>query len=172
MIYPVTHESAWQARLSHLPLWNPPTGRIVFVSPHPDDETLAAGGFLAMQRSKGVEITVVSVTDGENAYGPCDCLGAIRVQEQISALARLGIPSDKIVRLSLVDSGVKETKRCCLSLCYLWSTGIPISSLLGAVISTQITKLVEESRKSSPSVQEPNLPRISFGPGIALTYRS
>jgi LmbE family N-acetylglucosaminyl deacetylase len=107
MICPVTQESAWQAKLSRLPLWDPPTGRVVFVSPHPDDETLAAGGFLAVQRSKGIEITVVSVTDGENAYGPCDSLGAIRAQEQICALARLGIPSHNIVRLSLVDSGVQ-----------------------------------------------------------------
>ena len=110
MIQPITQEPVWNARLARLPLWSPPSTRILFVSPHPDDEVLAAGGFLAAQRSKGIEITVVSVTDGENAYGHCDRLGAIRVQEQIAALARLGIQRDKIVRLGLVDSGVEASQ--------------------------------------------------------------
>jgi LmbE family N-acetylglucosaminyl deacetylase len=110
MIQPITPEPSWNAKLSRLPVWHPPTGRIVFVSPHPDDEVLAAGGFLAAQRSKGVDITVVAVTDGENAYGRCDRLGAIRVLEQAAALARLGIPCEKIVRLRLIDSAVQASE--------------------------------------------------------------
>lgn len=110
MIQPITQEPVWNARLSRLPVWIPPSSPILFISPHPDDEVLAAGGFLATQRSRGIEITVVSVTDGENAYGHCDRLGAIRVQEQVAALARLGIQRDKIMRLGFVDSDVQASE--------------------------------------------------------------
>lgn len=74
--------------------------------PHPDDETLATGGFIAAQTAKGVDVTVVAVTDGEHAYIENERLAAVRRKEQTCALARLGIPQHKIVRLGLVDSGV------------------------------------------------------------------
>jgi LmbE family N-acetylglucosaminyl deacetylase len=40
---------------------------IVVVAPHPDDETLGAGGLIAVCRSRGIAVTVVVVTDGAAA---------------------------------------------------------------------------------------------------------
>jgi hypothetical protein len=37
------------------------------IAPHPDDETLAIGGFISPQTAKGAPICVVAVTDGEKA---------------------------------------------------------------------------------------------------------
>src|SRR5206468_3180712 len=39
--------------------------RVVVVSPHPDDEVLAAGGILQRLAAGGIEVIIVSVTDGE-----------------------------------------------------------------------------------------------------------
>ncbi|RRA49248.1 PIG-L family deacetylase [Acidipila sp. EB88] len=83
---------------------------IVLVSPHPDDETLGAGGLLAACRGAGIPVTVIAVTDGENAYQQNDGLGAVREQEQSRALDCLGVASDHIHRLRLTDSGLMEQK--------------------------------------------------------------
>jgi LmbE family N-acetylglucosaminyl deacetylase len=88
--------------------WEPPDVPMVVVVPHPDDETLAAGGLIASQRLKGVDVTVVAVTDGENAYELNHGLAELRREEQICALARLGVPQGKVIRLGLVDSDVSR----------------------------------------------------------------
>ena len=92
--------------LQGLEIWTPPSAGIVLVSPHPDDETLATGGFIAEQRQRGVEIQVVAVTDGEMAYTVNEGLGALRTEEQTQALERLGVPSTHIHRLHITDSSV------------------------------------------------------------------
>jgi len=92
--------------LGGLPIWHPTQRPIVLIAPHPDDETLGAGGFLAAQRFHGIDVTVVAVTDGENAYAGCKGLAAIRRSEQVGALARLGVPAQKIIRFGLPDSNV------------------------------------------------------------------
>jgi len=106
MVTPVLGETEWASRLEGLPVWEPDPALTLVVVPHPDDETLALGGFLAAQSAKGADVTVVAVTDGEHAYIENNGLAALRRQEQTSALARLGIPQHKIIRLGLVDSGV------------------------------------------------------------------
>jgi LmbE family N-acetylglucosaminyl deacetylase len=116
MIVPLVSEAEWLAALSDLPLWAAPNGPTLVLAPHPDDETLAAGGFIAAQRSRGTEVVVVAVTDGEMAYadasGTGDAeLGELRSREQTEALARLGVCGDMIVRLRLPDSGVAERER-------------------------------------------------------------
>jgi LmbE family N-acetylglucosaminyl deacetylase len=79
---------------------------MVVVVPHPDDEALAVGGLIAAQCSRGLEITVVAVTDGEHAYEQNQGLAAVRQSEQQSALARLGVSSPRIMRLGMEDSNV------------------------------------------------------------------
>lgn len=106
MIVPLVDESEWDEILCSLPVWFAPSRRTVLIAPHPDDETLAMGGFLASQLAAGVDITVVAVTDGELAYGPRPGLAAIRRIEQEKAMARLGLPAEKIIRLQLPDSDV------------------------------------------------------------------
>jgi LmbE family N-acetylglucosaminyl deacetylase len=68
MIIPIVGESEWMPRLADLPRWEPPLRHALVVAPHPDDETLGTGGLIAALRSRGIEVTVVAVTDGENAY--------------------------------------------------------------------------------------------------------
>jgi LmbE family N-acetylglucosaminyl deacetylase len=106
MVLPLIGETVWASRLEGLREWQPMCTPTVVVVPHPDDETLAAGGLIAALRAKGVDVTVIAVTDGEHAYTDHDGLARTRRGEQTRALARLGVPEEKIVRLGLVDSDV------------------------------------------------------------------
>lgn len=91
-----------------LPEWIPPATRTLVVAAHPDDETLGAGGFIATQSARGLEITVAAVTDGEQAYPEHTQLAEVRRNEQTEALSRLGVSADKIVRFGMPDNGVTE----------------------------------------------------------------
>ena len=110
MIVPLTPEPVWRYTLDGLPLWHPPRVPTLVVAPHPDDETLGAGGLIAALRAENIPVDVVAVTDGENAYaGPqaeCSQLGTLREQEQAAALACLGVEHGHIHRLRLPDSGL------------------------------------------------------------------
>lgn len=108
MIIPIVSESGWMCRLAGLPNWEPAPKHTIVIAPHPDDETLGAGGLTASLRFKGIEVTVVAVTDGENAYQDTSGLGVIREGEQTAALARLGVDPNHICRLRLPDSGVSN----------------------------------------------------------------
>ena len=106
MVIPVTGETEWAHGLRALPSWMPSSAPTVVVAPHPDDETLSVGGLIAALRAGGVDVTIVAVTDGEHAYTENAGLAALRCLEQTCALARLGVPGEKIVRLRLVDSSL------------------------------------------------------------------
>jgi len=102
-------ERAWLDALKDLQKWNPPNIPTIVISPHPDDETLGAGGLIAMQRRRGVDVKVVAVTDGEAAYRDSTGLGELRSSEQTAALAALGVPGDGIIRMGLRDSKVSPS---------------------------------------------------------------
>lgn len=102
-IIPLTPELTWISYLRNLPTWEPPLRPAMVLAPHPDDETLGAGGLIARLRSLGVPVTVIAITDGEGAYADVEGLAAVRVQEQTIALARLGIGEESIHRLKLPD---------------------------------------------------------------------
>ena len=110
MIVPITREEDWLTLLQSLPVWRPCAAPMVVIVPHPDDEILGLGGLLAAQGARGVDVSVVAVTDGEHAY-PDDpataALGRLRVVEQTAALARVGVSAGKITRLCLPDSDVR-----------------------------------------------------------------
>lgn len=110
MIVPLVSEEEWLLRLATLPVWSSQTvvaeGPVLIVSPHPDDETLGAGGLIAHLRSTGIEVIVAAVTDGENAYGESSVLGQIRSKEQTAALACLGVDEANIYRFQIPDSDV------------------------------------------------------------------
>ena len=67
-----------------------PTERAVVVAPHPDDETLGAGGVVATMGRAGGEVTVLAVTDGEASHPDVPGLGTRRRREQRRALHHLG----------------------------------------------------------------------------------
>jgi LmbE family N-acetylglucosaminyl deacetylase len=78
----------------------------IVLAPHPDDETLGAGGLIARLCRQGVAVTVVAITDGEHAYDDTPNLADVRVPEQMEALCRLGIPEPMVHRFQLPDRDV------------------------------------------------------------------
>lgn len=85
-----------------------PTGRTIVVAPHPDDEALATGGLIVHQRSRGREVVVVAVTDGDAAYPDWSDvdLARIRRREQLDALHQLGVGRHAVHRLGVPDGDV------------------------------------------------------------------
>lgn len=88
--------------------WGEP-GKVVVLSPHPDDETLAVGGTLAMLAHRGFTVEVVAVTDGEGSHPRSPTLfpmelAARRAAEQRRAVATLGIT--RLHRLGIPDGAV------------------------------------------------------------------
>lgn len=87
--------------------------RLVVVSPHPDDEVLGCGGLIAMASDHGLDITVISVTDGERCYpgnrqwAP-DQLRVVRQEELRAALNALGARDADIQALRLPDGGATD----------------------------------------------------------------
>jgi LmbE family N-acetylglucosaminyl deacetylase len=80
----------------------------VVVSPHPDDEVLGAGGLMHTWSSRGLPVTVISVTDGEAAYRCPGSLGAVRQTELRAALRKLSPSHIDVLRLGLPDGRVSE----------------------------------------------------------------
>src|SRR5437763_13491187 len=103
---PGTAESEWLTcpRLGAVPPWQlVPRGRVVVVAPHPDDETLALGGFLQIAARTADAVMLLAVTDGEASHPRSttmtrDALRARRVAERGTALERLGLSRAHVVR--------------------------------------------------------------------------
>ncbi len=73
----------------------PPTGRVLVLVPHADDESLGCGGAIALHRRQGDRVTVVIVTDGAagdplSHYRDCD-YRELRRNEARRAASILGI---------------------------------------------------------------------------------
>lgn len=79
---------------------------MVVVAPHPDDETLGAGGTLFTRAAAGSEIIVVLVTDGEAARPDVSNLRDVRVDELRRAMSRLAPRGWTLIRAQLPDGQV------------------------------------------------------------------
>ncbi len=106
MVLPLCSENEWTPVWEAAKPWHPPVTPLLVIAPHPDDETLAVGGFISMQVSRGVLVQVVAVTDGENAYADGSNLATVRRTEQTAAVKQLGLKSTDIIHLGLTDSGL------------------------------------------------------------------
>ena len=108
MILSLIDDQQWLITLGQVPAWTPQPLPALVVAPHPDDETLGAGALIATLRAQGVPVTVVAVTDGENAYDTAAeeraALGRVREAEQTEALRTLGVAAGSIHRLRMTDS--------------------------------------------------------------------
>jgi len=91
MIVSAVDEVEWRRVLCDLPVWTPSPSHVVVLAPHPDDETLGLGGLIATLSALRIRVTVVAVTDGENAYANVSGLGLVRRKEQLAALECLGV---------------------------------------------------------------------------------
>jgi LmbE family N-acetylglucosaminyl deacetylase len=107
-IVPLTPEAEWLSAFVDLADWELPFAATLVLAPHPDDETLGAGGLIAKLCRAGVPVAIVAITDGENAYSDTTNLGEIRVLEQTEASQRLGVPERMIHRLHLPDRDVSD----------------------------------------------------------------
>jgi LmbE family N-acetylglucosaminyl deacetylase len=91
-----------------------PEAAVVVVVPHPDDETLGAGGLLHRLARTGIAVTVVFVTDGAAGYpgaGPDQTrqLARIRRDEARAALSALELNPEQAIFLNVPDGAVAGT---------------------------------------------------------------
>ncbi|MEO6125789.1 MAG: PIG-L family deacetylase [Ilumatobacteraceae bacterium] len=109
--HPGTAPTAWQPVVEALPLWQLQPQRhrrVVVVAPHPDDETLGVGGLIADASSAGMDILVISLTDGEAAFTEVG-LGERRHHELKAAMECLApVAALTIERVGLPDGGLTD----------------------------------------------------------------
>jgi len=94
--------------------------RLLILAPHPDDESLAAGGLIQRAVTAGAKVRVLFATDGDNNPWPQRFLerklqigytdrarwGRRRRREALAALAMLGLPKGSARFLGLPDQGI------------------------------------------------------------------
>jgi LmbE family N-acetylglucosaminyl deacetylase len=98
-----TPEERWLELLENQPEWSPQNGPLLVVSPHPDDEVLAAGGLIHSWAAAGRAVTIVSVTDGEAAFPRWHGLDLVRRDELKGALRKLSLTHVSVLRIGLPD---------------------------------------------------------------------
>ena len=98
-----------------------PEDRILIIAPHIDDEIVSAGGLIQEAISKGAQIKIVYLTNGDNNYfsvikqnknlkeTPNDflSLGEKRMLEAKEATSVLSVSSSSLVFLGFPDNGLK-----------------------------------------------------------------
>src|SRR5262249_29258529 len=108
------------------PLAMPPDARVLVVSPHPDDETIAVGGLLYRLERAHVPVRVVFVTNGDGYHDAVTrvvpartptsadylAFGRRREDEALTALAQLGAPRQDVRFLGFPDGGLEALWRC------------------------------------------------------------
>jgi LmbE family N-acetylglucosaminyl deacetylase len=103
-----TSEGDWRDVLADLPTFELVRGPVVVVAPHPDDETLGAGGLIyTCSRSKNMPVTVLALTDGEHSRDDIPNLARQRISELRSATRALAGHRVRIVRLALPDGELR-----------------------------------------------------------------
>jgi len=102
-----------------------PGDRLLILSPHPDDETLGAGGIMARAEAMHLPVRVVFLTNGDGSEStrlyenlvrfrrfPRGAstfirLAAMRQQEALAATGRLGVPASSVTFLGYPDGGTR-----------------------------------------------------------------
>jgi LmbE family N-acetylglucosaminyl deacetylase len=96
--------------------------RLLIIAPHPDDESIAAGGLLQIAKAAGAALRVLVLTDGDNNPWPQRWVekrwtidatararwGARRRVEAEAALNLLGVARSDVRFLALPDMGITE----------------------------------------------------------------
>ena len=103
----------------------PTLDRTLIVAPHPDDDAIGAGGLIQRAVASGARVRVVFATDGESNAWPQRYMhrkliirkddrarwGAMRREEALEALARLGAPRDTARFLGFPDQQIAVLAR-------------------------------------------------------------
>src|ERR1044071_2411751 len=103
----------------------PPLARTLIVAPHPDDDAIGAGGLIQRAVASGARVRVVFATDGESNAWPQRYMhkklvirkddrarwGAMRREEALEALARLGVERDAARFLGFPDQKIAVLAR-------------------------------------------------------------
>lgn len=80
--------------------------KVLIFSPHPDDESIAAAGYIFDSTRKGAEVKIVLVTDG-NKHGLKDR----RYDEFRQATSILGVSQENLIFLNYPDGHLKEANQ-------------------------------------------------------------
>jgi LmbE family N-acetylglucosaminyl deacetylase len=88
-------------------------GEVMILAPHPDDESLGCGGFIAELVAKDRPPMIVFITDGTGSHPsspsfPAARLRALREREAIKAVTILGVPIDHVIFLRLRDTATPQ----------------------------------------------------------------
>lgn len=103
-------DADWSGRIRPLALAD--CGRLIVVAAHPDDESLGAGGLIAVAGQRGLRVTVILATNGEASHPrsptltPAD-LVAVRRVEMVNAVRALA-PSAAVRLLDLPDGDLSQ----------------------------------------------------------------
>jgi LmbE family N-acetylglucosaminyl deacetylase len=117
-----SHETAPPRPQRIAPLVLPPQPRVLVFAPHPDDETIALGGFLSRLARMHTPLRVVFVTSGDGfpeavqedmdvarpTHDDYRRFGRRRQREATAALARLGVAARHTRFLGFPDGGIAE----------------------------------------------------------------
>jgi LmbE family N-acetylglucosaminyl deacetylase len=100
-----------QSKVSKLVVMNAATAgqKVLFFSPHADDESIAAGGYIAQSVINGADVTIIMVTDSD-AQG----IEATRYAEFKKATGILGVPESNLVFLGFPDSKLDSINQAVL----------------------------------------------------------
>lgn len=158
-IVPLIPEASWLPAFVDLVDWEPPLVPTLVLAPHPDDETLGAGGLIARLSRAGVPVTIVAITDGENAYSDTPHLADIRIPEQTEALHRLGVPERMIHRRHLPDGEVSVHED-------------QLAELLVPLVATDTHLIAPWERDFHPDHEAAGraAARVAQWKGLAITY--
>jgi LmbE family N-acetylglucosaminyl deacetylase/protein-L-isoaspartate O-methyltransferase len=83
--------------------------RVVVVAPHPDDETLGAGGLMSEAAKMGLRVEVIVVTDGSASHPGVSGLANTRRDELLRAVNILA-PAGSVSELNFSDGLVLEER--------------------------------------------------------------
>jgi LmbE family N-acetylglucosaminyl deacetylase len=98
----------WAPLPARVPALQRPTAeQVIVIAPHPDDETLAAGGAIFDWTRGGLDVRVVIATDGARSHDHRD-IARIRQAEALAAAEHLGV-AQRVTFLNLPDG---EPMRC------------------------------------------------------------